>query len=188
MTEQIEDLDKKMKELNRQKAELENKILESLVDAGKAFRCQGKGCKNIVNKHDASEAEISHQLCWTCLSKKRKEERKKDILNKLKYARIVDIETEDDWSQRITRLTVYKQGMMYELEAIDDEGDAYLRFDKEWKEDTELPEEEIKPWDKKRAEQPLVPDVPWIINGKCINKGQSICNLGWACDGCPWNK
>ena len=30
--------------------------------------------------------------------------------------------------------------------------------------------------------------VPWIKNGKCTNKGEHICNLGYACDGCPWNK
>jgi len=33
----------------------------------------------------------------------------------------------------------------------------------------------------------VAPDVPWIKDGKCINKGESICNLGLACDGCPWN-
>jgi len=34
----------------------------------------------------------------------------------------------------------------------------------------------------------LVALVPWIKNGKCINNGDYICNLGWACDGCPYNK
>ena len=29
--------------------------------------------------------------------------------------------------------------------------------------------------------------VPWIKDGKCINDGTFICNLGWACDGCPYN-
>ena len=30
--------------------------------------------------------------------------------------------------------------------------------------------------------------IPWIKNGKCINTGTYICNLGYACDGCPYNK
>ena len=30
--------------------------------------------------------------------------------------------------------------------------------------------------------------LPYIVNGKCINEGDSICNLGYACDGCPFNK
>ena len=29
--------------------------------------------------------------------------------------------------------------------------------------------------------------LPYIVNGKCINEGESICNLGYACDGCPFN-
>jgi hypothetical protein len=27
----------------------------------------------------------------------------------------------------------------------------------------------------------------WIIEGVCNNKGNDICNLGYACDGCPYN-
>lgn len=33
-----------------------------------------------------------------------------------------------------------------------------------------------------------VPDIPWIKDGKCINDGKYVCNLGFACDGCPYNK
>lgn len=32
-----------------------------------------------------------------------------------------------------------------------------------------------------------VPNVPWIKEGKCTNDGTYICNLGYACDGCPYN-
>ena len=31
-------------------------------------------------------------------------------------------------------------------------------------------------------------ELPFIKNGKCINDGTYICNLGYACDGCPFNK
>ena len=30
------------------------------------------------------------------------------------------------------------------------------------------------------------PRVPWLKNGKCTNNGRYICNLGYACDGCPY--
>ena len=30
--------------------------------------------------------------------------------------------------------------------------------------------------------------LPYIKDGVCINTGESICNLGFACDGCPYNK
>jgi hypothetical protein len=26
-----------------------------------------------------------------------------------------------------------------------------------------------------------------IINGICINAGEHICNIGYACDACPYN-
>jgi len=29
---------------------------------------------------------------------------------------------------------------------------------------------------------------PWIVDGKCNNDGKNICDLGYACDGCPYNK
>ena len=29
--------------------------------------------------------------------------------------------------------------------------------------------------------------IPWIKDGKCINDGSNICNIGYACDGCPYN-
>jgi hypothetical protein len=30
-------------------------------------------------------------------------------------------------------------------------------------------------------------NIPWINDGKCTNNGKYICNLGYACDGCPYN-
>lgn len=28
----------------------------------------------------------------------------------------------------------------------------------------------------------------WIKHGRCENNGGNICSLGYACDGCPFNK
>ena len=53
-------------------------------------------------------------------------------------------------------MTVYRQGMMYELRAVEDDGEAYFVIDKEWKEDTELDDEITKPWMKERTEKPLI--------------------------------
>ena len=33
-----------------------------------------------------------------------------------------------------------------------------------------------------------IKDLPYIENGVCKNKGEYVCNLGYACDGCPYNK
>lgn len=31
-----------------------------------------------------------------------------------------------------------------------------------------------------------IADVPWVENGVCKNRGEYNCNLGYACDGCPY--
>ncbi len=31
-------------------------------------------------------------------------------------------------------------------------------------------------------------NLPYITDSKCTNNGEYICNLGFACDGCPYNK
>lgn len=30
--------------------------------------------------------------------------------------------------------------------------------------------------------------LPWIVDGVCKNNEEYICNLGYSCDGCPYNK
>lgn len=155
MDKRSKEIEYQLKELKKQKEKLEQERLLSLVDEGKAFKC-GK-CDTILVEQDASTAEVNSGLCWNCLQRRKKEEQKRDILNKLKLAKIVDIDIEDGWAQIIKRITVAKQGMMYELKAMEDEGDAYFYLDKEWKEDMELIEDEvIKPWQKPRKEKPLI--------------------------------
>jgi len=31
-------------------------------------------------------------------------------------------------------------------------------------------------------------NAPFIVDGICKNDGKYICNLGYACDGCPYNR
>lgn len=38
------------------------------------------------------------------------------------------------------------------------------------------------------AEAKRIKDLPYIVEGKCTNEGDIVCNLGYACDGCPYNK
>lgn len=38
------------------------------------------------------------------------------------------------------------------------------------------------------AKTGLVEDVSFIVNGICIKGEERICNLGYACDGCPYNQ
>jgi len=42
---------------------------------------------------------------------------------------------------------------------------------------------------KKLPKEQTTIDLPhWIVNGICMKKDDVICNLGYACDGCPYNK
>jgi len=49
-------------------------------------------------------------------------------------------------------------------------------------------EENRKAQEKHMAEIRRVKGLSFIEGGVCKNEGQSICNLGYACDGCPYNK
>jgi len=152
------ELSKELQELEKKKEELMQKRMEELFKEGKAFSC--KKCNKIVVKNDASHAELETELCSDCLSKRRKQEHKEAILKKIKFGRIVDLELDQwGWYENIKRITVYKQGMMYELRTVsDDDGDdLYLIIDKEWKQEEPLEtfEEELRPWQKKRTEKKL---------------------------------
>lgn len=52
--------------------------------------------------------------------------------------------------------------------------------------------EAMKVEEKRRAlqeaEAKRVQGLPYIVEGKCTNEGDIVCNLGYACDACPYNK
>jgi len=145
---------KELEELEKKKLDLQKQKEEALIAEGKAFNC--RKCDKVVVKNDASPAQLEITSCYNCLQVQRKKEYEEAILSKIKQGRIIDIELDQEgWYQNIKRITVYKQGMMYELRTVEDDGKAYLIIDKEWKEDEELEVEEIKPWQKTRKEKPL---------------------------------
>jgi len=47
---------------------------------------------------------------------------------------------------------------------------------------------ELKKLKKEIFKERKKQSMAWIKNGKCINVGKYICNLGYACDACPYNK
>lgn len=153
MTES-KNLCKELEELEKKKLDLQKQKEEALIAEGKAFNC--RKCNKAVVKNDASSAQLETTLCYNCQLVQKKKEYKEAILSKIKQGRIIDIELDQDgWYQNIKRITVYKQGMMYKLRAVEDDGEAYFVIDNEWKEDEELEVEEIKPWQKTRKEKTL---------------------------------
>ena len=158
MIEKSKEICNEIKELEKKKEELINKKKQEMVKEGTAFEC--KKCKKVVTIEEASKAGLETVLCEECLSIKRKNEYNEAIMNKIKFGRIVDLELDQwGWFQNIKRITVYKQGMMYELKTITDaDGDeSYMIIDKEWKQEEPLEEynDEMKPWQKTRKEKPL---------------------------------
>jgi hypothetical protein len=162
-----------LKKLEKKKEELINKKKQEMIKEGKAFLC--RKCSKTMIKNDASHAELETTLCHECLMIKRKKEYKEAILNKIKFGRIVDLELDQwGWFQNIKRITVYKQGMMYELKTVDDDdGDPYMIIDKEWKKEEPLEEyeDELKPWQKTRTERPLFVDDKKCVQEEKKNKG-----------------
>lgn len=49
-------------------------------------------------------------------------------------------------------------------------------------------EETIKKQEKQKEEQKKIKELSFIKNNICINRGESICNLGYACNQCPYNR
>lgn len=158
MMDKSKEICKEIEDLEKKKEELVNKKNEEMKREGKAFSC--RKCSKTIVKNDASSAELETTLCHECLMIKRKKEYKEAIMNKIKFGRIVDIELDQwGWYENIKRITVYKQGMMYELKTVydEDDGDSYMIIDKEWKKEEPLEEynDEMKPWQKVRKEKPL---------------------------------
>ena len=151
----IKDIDKKLDDLEKQKNKLEKERLEQLVNEEKAFKCVT--CSKIVIIEHATPSEKDTKRCYNCISITKKEDRKKEILKKIKNAKVVDIELDRySFYPTIKTLTVNKQGTMYDIVADADEDDAYMTINNEWKETREIEEETIRPGMKKRVEKPLI--------------------------------
>lgn len=147
---------KELEELEKKKLDLQKQKEEALIAEGKAFNC--RKCDKVIVKNDVSSAQLETTLCYNCLQVQRKKEYRDKILNKIGQGRIVNIELDTRGCfQNIKRITVYHQGMMYELRTVCDEGESYIIIDKEWEgeEPLESFEEYIKPWQKTRKEKPL---------------------------------
>jgi hypothetical protein len=147
-------------DLTQQIAELQKQRENALVEEGKAYHC--KKCKAFVDKEKINTVPMENGLCSNCHGRMRVAEEERKLLDKLKLAKIIDIELDGYW--KIKKLTVYKNGMMYELEASYDrdfDDEAHIVIDREYEDRKQrnLEEEqalEIKPRDKKRTERPLM--------------------------------
>ena len=152
-----EEIQKQMEAIEKQKEQLEKQRQELMIKEGKAYSC--KKCKTFVDKEKAAPSPLEQGLCSNCWNKNWRIEQYNEILKKLKYARIIDIKIER--STEITKITVYKNGMIYDLKAgydrdLDEEASIVIDSEERDGGQLELDEDELKPWMKERQEKPLV--------------------------------
>lgn len=147
-------------ELKYQIEQLEKQKQEALVSEGKAYLCKNPNCKHFVEIEHIGKAIVESGLCEAHWRIQLKEERKQKLLKKLKLARVIDIEIEDE---EIRIITVYKNGMLYDLEArydsdFDDEPKIIINHEHPDEHQYDLDDitEDVKPWHKERLEKPLV--------------------------------
>jgi len=161
MTKSSEIKEKELK-LKYEMEQLEKQHQAALVTEGKAYYCKTPRCKNFVDKEKEGEAVVNSGLCVNCFNRHWNEESRKKLMNKLKFGKIVNIELNGPYD--IECITVYKNGMLYDLKAEYDRDmndDAKLVIDNEYKDEkqytlNEPDEEKTKPWQKKRTEKPIL--------------------------------
>lgn len=147
----VTEIDKKLEKLEKQREELENQRQQAFVDEGKAFHC--KICSKIITKDRASSHELKSQQCYRCTRKQEDDNKKKEIIKKLQYGKVVDIDFAS-FSTSIRSIFVHKHGITYEVIALGSD-DSFLQIESDCKEDISIEDVEIKPWMKKRVEKPL---------------------------------
>lgn len=137
------------KELHKQIDRLEEQRKELLVSEGKAFYCNK--CKKFVEKCTISTEEENLGLCYSCHRKKKLLERKKELLDKLKGARVVDIDPSG--FESLTGLALYSNGTLFELRVRGDSDEQWIDIIETKKQLME--EAEVRPGSKPRVEKPL---------------------------------
>lgn len=152
------EIEKKVDELKKEIAILEESIEKEMIRSGLSFSCIN--CKKTVDKEYVPSNQIKLSLCYECLKKKKKEQRRMEIIDKIKFGRVIDIDFEETFSFMLLKsITIYKKGMMYELRpSYDDERESLMCIYNEWKHSGPEPEiyDEIKPWMKERKEKQLL--------------------------------
>jgi len=135
--------------LHKQLDKLEEQRKQLLVIEGNAFHC--KNCKKFVEKCTVSTEQENLGLCYSCHRKKKLLERKKEILDKLKGAKVVDIEPSGFDS--LKGLALYSEGVLFELKARSDGDEQWIDIVETKKQLME--EVEVRPGSKPRLEKPL---------------------------------
>lgn len=144
------EIEQKKIELEKQMEELEKTKKALLVEQGKAYFC--KMCKRFVEKCTVSTETEKRELCHDCLRKLTLQERKKVLFNKLKGAKVIDLKSYGIGLDSLKAVTLYLDGVMFELRAEGDCEDQWICIDETKK---QYNEEIKRPGMVPRVEKPL---------------------------------
>lgn len=146
---ELTEIEQKEIELERQMEDLKKEKKNLLVKQGKAYLC--KNCKRFVEKCTVSTETEKRELCHICLRELTLQERNKILFNKLEGAKVIAIKSYGLGS--LKEITLYLNGVMFELRAEGDCDDQWINVDETKK---QYNEEVKRPGDKPRVEKPLL--------------------------------
>jgi len=117
----------RIKEIEKQIRELEEKKLEVMLEIGLAYRC--RKCGKIVEKPGHDEKYTEQQLCFNCWSKEMNKRIREAWIEFFKDAKIIDVEpTGNPYDiDNFRALTIEKNGKKYRIE-VDVYGDPATMY------------------------------------------------------------
>ena len=108
------DLKKKLSDLNDKKRQLN-------VSDGNSIICSL--CKRYIDHPNGNEKKEG--ICWHCITERGKEKKRKELLNRLKGALIVDLKIENASGVTLKSVTFSKDELLFDLTADGDyDGDS----------------------------------------------------------------
>jgi len=117
-----------LESIEREEAELQNKLWDLdekkkqlRISEGVSIFCSV--CKKYVRSPNADE--IRENICWHCITERGKEKKRKELLNRLKGALIVDLKIENASGVTLKSVTFFKDDLLFDLTADGDyDGDS----------------------------------------------------------------
>jgi len=129
--------------------ELEKHQKQIRIKENKSIYCSK--CNRFIE--EPSVDEFKTRICYSCVRDIERQKQRKSLLEKLKGAKIIDVDLSK--CNSIESISFYKNKIMFEIIVGGDDEEAYFSLnetDARYVEDVEI---ELKPCDKPRVERPI---------------------------------
>lgn len=138
----IEDYRNKINELEKHQKQIR-------IEENKSIYCSK--CNRFIVEPGVDEFKT--RICFSCVRDIERQKQRKSILDKLKGAKIIDVDLSK--CNSIESITFYKNKIMFEILARGDYDEAYFSLSETDARHIEDVEIELKPCDKPRVERPI---------------------------------